>query len=626
MDDIKRIRQLIERIETKDFVINEQTLGFGEDDGPGIYGGIGNLLDAVGNILNMGADAFGGLTELVKDLTGDGIPWLVNKFDNTPILKKSPANGDIFEVTKKTAKVLKTLSTSSAMTDSVVYNALVLIVNFVDGYNSNSLTSSKMSELPFWKAMEIFTIGVGRILSGGEEYDIDVWYDALEGNKALVYSNAASVFIETGFTSSTYTITSEAKNGLMALTALFTSGDSDNWGTDRLEDEDGWSDGVSRVYIALNSLNISAVEEMEKMNEFQKEFVEKFDCGGSIIKKMRTYYNEERKIWFGVIDEKGYKILIKKDESGNFFGSIQHNGEKIAIIHHFDCSGKNSYAQETEKVNLDEQEDDDTVYYYQPIVGTNFTMVMTKDEYEKIKGHDQYAGDSEEQPEEEPTPDTTVDDTTPAPETTVDDTEKDVEPTPEEEPKSNIEKLIEVLIQNGYNEMAAQSASARAVEGSVAVSNYLGRIVTQKEYELKEEDYFAEIFMKSILEGKTKFRKGTDMSSHDKKAKEEERIIKMTVDIEQPTEIEKKKIEELGSDADALDRKNNLLFDKKRIKSIRLTSDNSTVIYIANEDISDIVSDIERSIEKTFGGDWYLDKGGNKYLSKNKIFIFKKKN
>ena len=70
---------------------------------------------------------------------------------------------------------------------------------------------------------------------------------------------------------------------------------------------------------------------------------------------------------------------------------------------------------------------------------------------------------------------------------------------------------------------------------------------------------------------------------------------------------------------------NKLSFDKNRIKNVRVTSNESKVIYIATEDITDILSDIEGELEQVFGGDWMLDKSRNRLFSSNKIYIFTKK-
>lgn len=634
MNELNRIKQLIERVESKNFHINEQDVGF--------WGGTGNLFSALGNILNMGADAIGGLTTLLKDLTGDGIPWLINQFDNTAVIKRAPASGDIFEVTTNTAKALSKLSESKSLNDSLVYNALVLVVNFIDGVRAGSVTS-EVKEYTFWKAMEIFTIGIDEVSIGGGVYNGNVWSKVIMSDSALKSSAAASSFIKSAFSKSDYSMSSEARNALTVLSELFTSGDNVNrlglpnnskldGSDDRLDDKDGWSEGISKLYIALSALNITPGEDGTKeLSEFERKLFAEFDCATELRKKMVVKYSSQKKEEYGVVEDNGYRFIIR-EKDGKFYGAIQYKGEVISRIKEFNCSGYNTFYDEGPESDLNEQQQYERVdgMTYTPLAGTKFTIVMTQAEYDKIKAHN--APKPKEEPVTEPTPkEEPVVEPTPEvqpsdDEATVDDTDTDIEvvPTPDEKPKSNVDKLIEVLIDNGYDERAAKAPNLRAVDGSVAVSNYLGRIVTQKEYEVKEEDYYADIFMKSILDGKTKFKKGTEVSTHDAEAKEENRIIDTTVGIEQPTEIEKRKLEELGSDADAVDRRNTLLFDKKRIKTVRLTSDNSTVIYVANEDITDLVSQISRSLDKTFGGTWALDETRNKYLTKNKIFIFKK--
>ena len=69
---------------------------------------------------------------------------------------------------------------------------------------------------------------------------------------------------------------------------------------------------------------------------------------------------------------------------------------------------------------------------------------------------------------------------------------------------------------------------------------------------------------------------------------------------------------------------NELKFDKNRIKTVRVTSNETKVVYVATEDITDIISKIEGELEQVFGGDWFLDKT-RKFMSSNKLFIFKKK-
>jgi hypothetical protein len=61
------------------------------------------------------------------------------------------------------------------------------------------------------------------------------------------------------------------------------------------------------------------------------------------------------------------------------------------------------------------------------------------------------------------------------------------------------------------------------------------------------------------------------------------------------------------------------------IKNVKVTSDKTKVVYVATEDITDIISNIEDELEQVFGGDWFLEKAKNKFISSDKLFIFEKK-
>lgn len=625
MEELNRIKDIIHKVEENNFLIKEQ-FWFGDDGNVGFWGGAGNLLSAVANIFNLGADALGGLTELIKDITGKTLPFIVNTFDNTALIERTPSQGELYEVSHNTAEALIIFSKSSSLTDSVVYNVLVLVTNFIDGVDKGTVKFAG-KKIGVAEALETLTVSIAYAVKGKKLDHKAMKTEVLNDDGVEEIAKAVSALIISAFPSGV-TTSPESQSAIKTLSEFFVSGILPWHKTavkvDRLKGD--WA--IQDLYNALASINISSARPPEKeLSEFERKLFAEFDCARELRKKLVVKYSSKKKEEYGVVEDNGYRFIIR-EKDGKFYGAIQYKGEVISRIREFNCSGYNTFYDEGPETDLNEQQQYERVdgMTYTPLAGTKFTIVMTQAEYDKIKAHNAPKPEEEPTPKEdpvtEPTPEVQPSDN----EAAVDDTDTDIEvkPKPEEKPKSNVDKLIEVLIDNGYDERAAKVPNLRAVDGSVAVSNYLGRIVTQKEYEVKEEDYYADIFMKSILDGKTKFKKGTEVSTHDAKAKEENRIIDTTVGIEQPTEIEKRKLEELGSDADAVDRRNTLLFDKKRIKTIRLTSDNSTVIYVANEDITDLVSQITRSLDKTFGGTWVLDETRNKYLTKNKIFIFKK--
>jgi hypothetical protein len=158
--------------------------------------------------------------------------------------------------------------------------------------------------------------------------------------------------------------------------------------------------------------------------------------------------------------------------------------------------------------------------------------------------------------------------------------------------------------------------------GAVSVGAFLGKTITVDEYIKSEEDVYAEKFIESINKKITTFNKNE--TNHEKEEKMEERVIDTTVKISNPTPLELAKIEEVGDDAVAKTN-NELSFDKNRIKTVRITSNENKVVYVAKDNITDLVSDIESQLERVFGGDWMLDKAKNKFMSSNKLFIFSKK-
>lgn len=66
-------------------------------------------------------------------------------------------------------------------------------------------------------------------------------------------------------------------------------------------------------------------------------------------------------------------------------------------------------------------------------------------------------------------------------------------------------------------------------------------------------------------------------------------------------------------------------FDPKRIKTVKVTSNDTKVIYISKDGITDLLSGIERQLEQEYGGDWYLKKSKRRPISSDVITIFLKK-
>lgn len=637
MNQVNRIKQLIERIDTKNFLINEQDVGF--------WGGVGNLFTTVGNLLGMGADAVGTLTEKLKELTGSGIPWLVNKLDGTAVIKRNPSVGDIYKVTEKTSTAIQILSESTTVTDSVVYNALVLVTNFIDGYKSGTVTPGgdmTKEEFTLVRAMEQFTIGFAVMLNDSS-YDENKWFERIVSDQALVYSNSASAFISAGFKSSDYTMTDEGRYGLRVLSEFFKSGDNHNATTpqwiplvpgkenfDRLDDLEGWEEGITNLYNALSLININVDGESKtEISEFEIKLSGILPCYKTAKFTFVKMNNSEVVNGAAKVDGRWTHILFFKDDKLTL--NVYHDGTgnpPVVTTTKIQCySGdKNDGSMIDNVVGVNESFITEQIRRGNYIFYGKVRFEFDSDSYEKMR--DIYLTDSgkstepaPEQSQQQGSEDNTTTTTTSAPESSQSDSNKEEVPAGSGTP--NTDKLIKLLIEKGVQEIVANNPKHRASMGSVSVGALINKVVTQEEYTKNEESMYAAKFIESIEKGYTKFNT-SGKTNHEEKAKKEEKVIATTSNISNPTPLELNKIEEIGDDARAKT-SNELSFDKNRIKTVRITSDEKTVVYIAKEDITDIVSDIEGQLERVFGGDWKLDSAKNKFMSSNKVFIFSKK-
>jgi hypothetical protein len=328
--------------------------------------------------------------------------------------------------------------------------------------------------------------------------------------------------------------------------------------------------------------------------------------------------------------EKNWITIFYYNKSGVLTANIYYkkvNSQPVAITTDIDCGSRGTVVRNVQGLNetlsyslsknlLNEQEDVEDVMIGDIRVGVNrkaYNHMLSL--YRKANNIEAPSDDTKSSPE----------DSKSSPEDTTTDKEvssksdSGVETPPVVDPeKTNIEKLIDILVEKGGNPREHyEKDSTRASIGSVA----LGSEVSSEEYLKDEETVYAQKVIEKLNNGSFVIKK---YDEDEKDEKEEERIIDATSKISNPTPLELKKIEEIGDDAVAKTN-NKLSFDKNRIKNVRVTSNESKVIYIATEDITDILSNIEGELEQVFGGDWMLDKSRNRLFSSNKIYIFTKK-
>ena len=599
MKELNRIKNLINKVETKNFVITEQ-------DDPGLVGGLWDL--ATG--------AVGGLYDGAKDAVNKAIPYLVDKTKGVKLLQLRPFSGNIETVINSSSKLFVNQLKNRVDSDTEIYNSLVILQNLVTGANSNSIVDKNGLDFKIWEVLEAFTIGV-YFASRGQEFTYDKFWKIVESDDIDDYSDRVIKYVESSIMD--LTIGGTATNISEWYPDFFDSGQSLSafWNTDRLDGD--WD--TSEIPLLINSIDMSKYEG-KIQSEFETKLSGDISCyttGGLKFAKIGGSEVDNA----AIRTEKNWITIFYYNKSGVLTANIYYkkvNSQPVAITTDIDCGSRGSVVRNVQGLNetlsyslsknlLNEQEDVEDVMIGDIRVGVN------RKAYNHMLSLYRKANNIE----------SPSDDTKPSPEDTTTDKEvssksdSGVETPPVVDPeKTNIEKLIDILVEKGGNPREHyEKDSTRASIGSVA----LGSEVSSEEYLKDEETVYAQKVIEKLNNGSFVIKK---YDEDEKDEKEEERIIDTTSKISNPTPLELKKIEEIGDDAVAKTN-NKLSFDKNRIKNVRVTSNESKVIYIAIEDITDILTQIEGELEQVFGGDWMLDKSRNRLFSSNKIYIFTKK-
>lgn len=600
MKELNRIKNLINKVETKNFVITEQ-------DDPGLVGGLWDL--ATG--------AVGGLYDGAKDAVNKAIPYLVDKTKGVKLLQLRPFSGNIETVINSSSKLFVDQLKNRVDSDTEIYNSLVILQNLVTGANSNSIVDKNGLDFKIWEVLEAFTIGV-YFASRGQEFTYDKFWDIVESDDIDDYSDRVIKYVESSIMD--LTIGGTATNISEWYPDFFESGQTMTafWNTDRLDGD--WD--ISEIPLLINSIDLSKYEG-KIQSEFETKLSGDISCyttGGLKFAKIGGSEVDNA----AIRTEKNWITIFYYNKSGVLTANIYYkkvNSQPVAITTDIDCGSRGTVVRNVQGLNetlshslnktlLNEQEDVEDVMIGDIRVGVNI-----KDYNHMLDLYRKANNITKPSPE----------DTKSSPEDTKTDKEvssksdSGVETPPVvDTEKTNVEKLIDILTEKGGNPREHyENDSTRASMGSLA----MGSEVDSEEYLKNEETVYAQKFIEKINKGSFVIKK---YDEDEKDEKEEERIIDATSKISNPTPLELKKIEEIGDDAVAKTN-NKLSFDKNRIKNVRVTSNESKVIYIATEDITDILTQIEGELEQVFGGDWKLDKSRNRLFSSNKIYIFTKK-
>ena len=606
MKELNRIKSLINKVETKNFVITEQ-------GDPGLVGGLWDI--ATG--------AVSGLYDGAKDVVNKSIPYLVDKTKGVKLLQLKPFSGKLDTVINSASKLFVNQLSSRIDSNTELYNSLVILQNLVSGAESNSIKDKKGLDFKVWEVLEAFTIGV-YFASRNQEFTYERFWEIVESDDIDDYSDSVIDYVEGAIME--LSIGGTAQNIKEWYPNFFDSGQSMSafWNTDRLDGD--WD--TSEIPLLINSIDMSKYEG-KIQSEFETKLSGDISCyttGGLKFAKIGGSEVDNA----AIRTEKNWITIFYYNKSGVLTANIYYkkvNSQPVAITTDIDCGSRGTVVRNVQGLNetlsyslsknlLNEQEDVEDVMIGDIRVGVNrkaYNHMLSL--YRKANNIEAPSDDTKSSPE----------DSKSSPEDTTTDKEvssksdSGVETPPVVDPeKTNIEKLIDILVEKGGNPREHyEKDSTRASIGSVA----LGSEVSSEEYLKDEETVYAQKVIEKLNNGSFVIKK---YDEDEKDEKEEERIIDATSKISNPTPLELKKIEEIGDDAVAKTN-NKLSFDKNRIKNVRVTSNESKVIYIATEDITDILSNIEGELEQVFGGDWMLDKSRNRLFSSNKIYIFTKK-
>ena len=605
MDSLDRISDLIYKVEQKDFTITEQ-----EDS-------------IAGDLWDMGTGAIGGLYDAIKSGISNGVPYLVDKVKGDKILKPSPFSGKIGDVCSSAAKLFKSTISSSVDSKTDVFNSLMILKNIVDGAEKGSIIDNDGLDFTTWEVLETFTGALYYEFKGKQFSYSKLWEEFIEEDDIDDVAEFVSNYINENISYNT-TIGNDGEKIKTFMVEFFESGKSFTgfWSTDRLDGD--WD--TAGVLALIDNIDMSEYEEDGRvMSEFETKLSGDLPCYESAKLTFVNVGNSEKINAAVKVEGKWTTIFYYK--VGKLVANVYYDGTNkppVAITADVDCgnsvvSGQNINAvgiNESFKLISEQSQGSKYVSYGSVRIG------FDSETFEKLRvlhtgKPSQTTNTTTQAPTQEPTQNTNQNDSGDDNQETT--TTTTVKP---EVVKTNIQKLIELLVSKGVDPLFANDQKRRANMGSVSVGALLGKTITVDEYIKSEEDVYAEKFIESIGKGITSFTKNE--TNHEKEEKQEERVIDTTAKISNPTPLELSKIEELGDDA-VSKTNNELSFDKNRIKTVRITSNETKVVYVAKDDITDLVSDIESQLERIFGGDWKLDKAKNKFMSSNKLFIFTKK-
>ena len=605
MEDINRIKTLMERVETKNFLITEQD--------PGLLGGAWDLTTGV----------VSGLYDGAKDLVNKGVPYLVDKTKGVKLLQQRPFSGKISTVINSASKLFVNQLKSRVDSDTELFNTLVILQNLVTGAQSSNIKDNDNLDFKVWEVLEAFTVGV-YLASRGKEFTYSEHMKLLKSDTIDDISNVVVDYVEGAIMD--LSIGSSAKDIKEWYPDFFKSGQENHpWNNSTFTDNFDRLDGdwdISKIPLLINSIDLSKYEG-KMQSEFETKLSGDISCyttGGLKFAKIGGSEVDNA----AIRTEKNWITIFYYNKSGVLTANIYYkkvNSQPVAITTDIDCGSRGTVVRNVQGLNetlshslnktlLNEQEDVEDVMIGDIRVGVNIKDYNHMlDLYRKANNITKPSPEDTKSSPEDTTTDKEV--------SSKSDSGVETPPVVDTE-KTNVEKLIDILTEKGGNPREHyENDSTRASMGSLA----MGSEVDSEEYLKNEETVYAQKFIEKINKGSFVIKK---YDEDEKDEKEEERIIDATSKISNPTPLELKKIEEIGDDAVAKTN-NKLSFDKNRIKNVRVTSNESKVIYIATEDITDILSQIEGELEQVFGGDWKLDKSRNRLFSSNKIYIFTKK-
>ena len=604
MEDINRIKTLMERVETKNFLITEQDSGL------------------LGGAWDLATGAVSGLYDGAKDLVNKGIPYLVDKTKGVKLLQQRPFSGKIATVINSASKLFVNQLKSRVDSDTELYNTLVILQNLVTGAQSRNIKDNDNLDFKVWEVLEAFTVGV-YLASRGKEFTYSEHMKLLKSDTIDDISNGVVDYVEGAVTD--LSISGPAKEIKEWYPNFFKSGqenhfwDNSTLDSDKFDRLDGEWD-ISKIPLLINSIDLSKYEG-KMQSEFETRLSQELPCytTGSL-----EFVKLESGVDVAIRREKGWFTIFYYNKANKLTANIYYktlNSEPIATSTDIDCSGGGGTLKNVKGINeslLVEQSDSEDIMYGKIRVGVD------RASYSEMKRL--YSGGNQQSSADDDQESSTTTDTTTIKsdiDTSGSNSDSGEDTTVIDTDITNTQKLIDLLVSKGVDERLVKIQSRRAEMGSIAVGKLEGRTVTNDEYIKDEEEIYSLKFIESIEKGITTIN-GSNETNHEKEAKEEDRVIDTTSRISNPTPLEVKKIEEIGDDA-VSKTNNELKFDKNRIKTVRVTSNDTKVVYVATEDITDIISKIEGELEQVFGGDWFLDKARNKFMSSNKLFIFKKK-